>query len=500
MLNCIKKVISVLNLLSNNKYKLLNSSIKDILEYPDKPFTTSTLQQKATSYGFSIKETMKVAQELYELGHITYMRTDSTTLSEDFQIKVKAYIKSTFGEKYENNGKQKASKKQKNAQEAHEAIRPTKLVRLSKLNSKQNTLYNLIFNRTVASLMIPAKYKELQLHIQHEALVKHDMYFIGKVKHIIELGYKKVYSETESVPETREVDKLYKEFEKQTSLKSLEVKGNCIWTTPPQRYNEASVIKAMEESGIGRPSTYVSILNKLYERMFINKTDINGEEKVYDDYILKKNKITKKEEKKPIFYEKNKIIPSDSGLSVNEFLHKGFNDIVNLDFTSNMETELDKISEGSNTYNDLIHKFYGFILDKCNVLPKKERGTKTSLESKKYEFNIDGNDIVLRIARFGPVIDIKSSNENEKSKFLTLKPYMKSMRITDLKDISISDIKFLLEFPKKVNKYTIHYKSYGFYVENDNNKTMTIYPKFLENLKNKDYSFVEKIFDKIKKE
>jgi DNA topoisomerase-1 len=495
-----EKVISVLKLLANNKYNLFNSTIKDILEYADKPFTTSTLQQKATSYGFSIKETMKVAQELYEQGHITYMRTDSTTLSEDFQSKLKAYIKSTYGDKYENTGKQKTSKKQKNAQEAHEAIRPTKLVRLQKLNTKQTTLYNLIFNRTVASMMVPAQYKELQLHIQHEALMKHDMYFMGKVKHIIELGYKKVYAETETVPEPRDVDKLYKEFGKKTILKSLEVKGNCIWTTPPQRYNEASIIKAMEDSGIGRPSTYVSILNKLYERMFITKTDINGDDKVYDDYILKNGKLSKKEEKKPMYYEKNKILPSDSGTKVNEYLNKEFKDIVNLDFTCNMENELDKIAEGSNTYNDLIKKFYGFINEKCNIIPKKERGTKTSLESEKYDFSIDGNDIVLRVAKYGPVIEIKSKNDNEKSTYLTLKPYMKAMRITDLKDISKSDIKFLLEFPKKFNNYTIHYKSYGFYVENDKKNTMTIYPKFLEDLKNKNYSFVEKIFDKIKKE
>ncbi|QOI90169.1 DNA topoisomerase 1 type prokaryotic [Pyramimonas orientalis virus] len=493
-----EETLKVLKLLVNNKYSLSNSNVKDILEYPDKPFTTSTLQQKATSHGFSIKETMKVAQELYELGHITYMRTDSTILSEDFQVKIKAYIQSTFGAEYENNGKKKQIKKQKNAQEAHEAIRPTKLVRLGNLNPKQTTLYNLIFNRTVASLMIPAKYKELQLHIQHESLVNQEMYFVGKVKHIIELGYKRVYCAQNECKDTKNVEQLYETFKKKTSLKSIEARGNCIWTTPPQRYNEATIIKSMEESGIGRPSTYVSILNKLYERRFVTKADVDGEEKTYDDYILKNGKITKKEEKKPIYYERSKIIPSDSGLSVNTFLLKQFGDIVNLSFTSNMETELDKISEGQNTYNNMIKKFYGFILEKCNIIPKRERGTKTSLEAENYSFDINGMNVIVRIARFGPVIEILPTNAEEKSRFITLKPYMKMSRVNDLKDITPKDISFLLQFPVKFKDYVIHYKSYGFYVENSKKDTLTIYAKFFQNLQNKDYSFVESIFDKEK--
>ena len=172
--NSKKDVLRVLNLLkSDNHYTIASHVMKDVHEYPDKPFTTSTLQQKATSYGFSIKETMKVAQELYELGHITYMRTDSFVLSKEFQSKLSVYIQDTFGREFENRGRTKNTKQQKNAQEAHEAIRPTKLVRMTRLTPRQNDLYNLIFNRTVASMMIPATYKELLLHIEHEKINIH---------------------------------------------------------------------------------------------------------------------------------------------------------------------------------------------------------------------------------------------------------------------------------------------------------------------------------------
>jgi DNA topoisomerase I len=386
-----KELLSILQILkSHNEYVVGSNTVKDVMEYPDKPFTTSTLQQKASSHGFTIKETMKVAQELYEQGHITYMRTDSTTLSTDFRQKVSKYIQDTFGQAYENHGKEKSSKTQKNAQGAHEAIRPTKLIRPVKLNQRQSDLYNLIFNRTVASMMIPAKFKEMVLQITHELLTKHKMYFTGKIKHIVELGYKKAYCEANKCNDKKEVSKLFDSFKVNSVIHSVKVVGNCIWTSPPARYNEASIIKSMEDSGIGRPSTYVSILNKLYDRRFVLKTDKVGEKKRYDDYIVIKNVLKKDSKDKELYDERSKIVPTESGVIISNFLKSKFNDIINVQFTSNMEDDLDKIAEGNKKYTDLIGNFYSFITNKCNL--KKDNGTKQSLEGFKKSVHVNDKE------------------------------------------------------------------------------------------------------------
>lgn len=490
--NSQKDVLHVLKLLnSKNQYTIASHVMKDVHEYPDKPFTTSTLQQKATSYGFSIKETMKVAQELYELGHITYMRTDSFVLSKEFQSKLGVYIHDTFGREYENKGRTKNTKQQKNAQEAHEAIRPTKLVRLTKLTSRQNDLYNLIFNRTVASMMIPATYKELLLHIEHEKLISYKMYFLGKTKYIVELGFKKVYCETEKCHKVEDVDSIFRTLKDKKVIKSLEVVGNCIWSTPPQRFSEALMIKKMEELGIGRPSTYVSILNKLYDRRFILKMDKTGEIKEYNDFILKKGVIKENIEKKELYNEKNKIVPTDAGTSINQFLISNYNDIVNIGFTSDMESDLDKIADGDKTYDNLIKTFYKFIIDKCKV----EKRTKIMLENKQHNFKINNKDVIVRMARFGPIIEIPST---PKSIYIPLSPYMKIKQISDIKEISKTDIEFLMRFPVKYKKYSINYKSYGFYVH-DGTKSLTIYPRFFDDLCKQNYEFIDNMYSKIKK-
>ena len=490
--NSKKDVLHVLNLLkSNNHYTIASHVMKDVHEYPDKPFTTSTLQQKATSYGFSIKETMKVAQELYELGHITYMRTDSFVLSKEFQSKLGVYIQDTFGREYENKGRTKNTKQQKNAQEAHEAIRPTKLVRLTKLTPKQNDLYNLIFNRTVASMMIPATYKELLLKIEHEKIKPYKMYFLGKTKYIVELGFKKVYCETEKCHKVEDVDSIFRTLKDKKDIKSLEVVGNCIWSTPPPRFSEALMIKKMEELGIGRPSTYVSILNKLYDRRFILKMDKTGETKEYNDLILKKGVIKEKIEKKELYNEKNKIVSTDAGTSINQFLISNFYDIVNVEFTSNMESDLDKIAGGDKTYDHLIQNFYKFIIDKCKV----EKKSKVMLENKQHNFKVNNKDVIVRMARFGPIIEIPTT---AKSIFIPLSPYMKIKQMSDINEINKSDIEFLLRFPVKYKNYLINYKSYGFYV-NDGTKSLSIYPRFFGDLYKQNYEFIDNMYAKIKK-
>ena len=324
-----------------------NSKIKKLKEYPDKPLTTSTLQQRAfNELVFSIQKTMKVAQELYEHGHITYMRTDSTNLSKDFVEKVKNSILTTFGEKYVNYNI-KSIVSSKNAQEAHEAIRPTKLEtnenKMSKLSSDQSKLYKLIYQKTIASQMSPAEFEELNVIINNKYLLKKKYYFLGKIKQLVFNGFKILYGIEHN---QEDLSKTVKKLFKNTDIISKELIGNCIWTSPPQRYNESSIIKHLEDIGIGRPSTYVSIINKLYDRNFVNKANISGDTKLYEDIVCKDGKIVIKKMEKTSFEEKSKLLPSESGILINEFLIKEFKDIVNKSFTSHMENELDQIAHG----------------------------------------------------------------------------------------------------------------------------------------------------------
>lgn len=486
-------MIIILKLLSQkNEYKVLSSDTKQIFDKPDKPFTTSTLQQRAYSKGFSIKETMSVAQELYERGHITYMRTDSTNLSNDFKIHAKSHIMSEYGLDYVNNTIN-VEKQQKNAQEAHEAIRPTLnknnilFASLNSLSDRQQQLYKIIYNRTIASLMIPAKYDELVVNIGHDYLSKYKMYFRGKTKNLLNPGFLIVYQKDEDYnkKEKSEIDISKK------NITSSEIIGNCIWTVPPQRYNESSIIKTMENQGIGRPSTYVNIITKLYKRNYIIKKDMFGPKKEYIDYILKNGKIKEDLKVKELFNETSRLIPSDTALYVNSFINKHFSDIINVKFTNEMENSLDLVADPKNktTYLDIIKPFNEKFTNKCNSLVTTEnKNNKQILKSESFEFKINKKDIIIRTAKFGPVIQING----DKIEYIGLTPYMKLFKISELKDINEKHIKFLLSFPKQYKEFSICYKAYGFYVKDKKNNSKSIhYSKYSDLILKNDYSFLD---------
>ena len=500
--NIIKKYSNkseVISLFENldKKYTIdtTNSKIKKLKEYPDKPLTTSTLQQRAfNELGFSIQKTMKVAQELYEHGHITYMRTDSTNLSKDFVDKVRNSILNTFGERYVNyNIKSIASSK--NAQEAHEAIRPTKLetneTKMSKLSSDQSKLYKLIYQKTIASQMSPAEFEELNVIINNKYLLKKKYYFLGKIKQLVFNGFKILYGIEHN---QEDLSKTVKKLFKNTDIISKELIGNCIWTSPPQRYNESSIIKHLEDIGIGRPSTYVSIINKLYDRNFVNKVNISGDTKLYEDIVCKDGKIVIKKLEKTSFEEKSKLLPSESGILINEFLIKEFKDIVNQSFTSHMENELDQIAHGGSSHTKLIREYYKYIKTRCENAPKIKTKDRLDISGKPKEFIINKATYIVRNGKYGALIEIPMKN-GEKSKFISLKPYLQLTKKT-LNDIIEDDIKLITNLPITYKSYEINYGRYGFYVTNKDGKSLTIYKQYIENLKNKEYSFIEKIFEK----
>lgn len=471
------------------------SKIKKMKEHPDKPLTTSTLQQRAfNELGFSIQRTMKIAQELYENGHITYMRTDSTNLSKDFLEKARNVILKKFGERYINfNIKSLASSK--NAQEAHEAIRPTKLEKnenqIAKLSPDQSKLYTLIYQKTIASQMSPAEFEELNVIINNEYLLRKQYYFVGKIKHLVFNGFKVLYGVENN---TDNLDKIVKKLFTNKNLISKELIGNCIWTSPPQRYNESSIIKHLEDVGIGRPSTYVSIINKLYDRNFVNKVNIPGEMKIYEDIISKDGKIVVKKIEKTSFEEKSKLLPSESGFLINDFLIKEFNDIVNQNFTSHMENELDQIANGGSSHTNLIKEYYKYIKNHCENAVKVKSKDRPSLNVKPIEFTINKHNYIVRNGKYGALIEIPMKT-GEKSKFISLKPYLQVTKKT-LSDINEDDIKLITNLPTKYNSYDINYGRYGFYVTNKDKKSLTIYKQYIESLKNKEYQFVDKMFEK----
>jgi DNA topoisomerase I len=492
-------------LLQQNYYMKSDSSeVKKRIENSSLPFTTSTLQQKAFSKGFSIKSTMSIAQELYEKGCITYMRTDSTTINESMKQNIYKYITDTYGQKYVCKKGGVKGKTQTNAQEAHEAIRPTNLSNTSdiignklKLGPRHKLLYELIFERTIAAFMIPAVYNELNVKIYHEKIEK-NLYFLGKLKVLIEPGWKKaIHSEigTETENET-DVNKSFVQIldKLKRKITSIEVIGNCVWTLPPTRYNESTIIKYMETNGIGRPSTYVSILNKLYDRKYLNANESReGPVKEYLDYIASSDTIKERVEKRPTYSEKNKIVPTDIGIQISDFLSTNFKEVVNVDFTNQLETKLDKIANGEETYDTIIRKFHDFIIQRTN-LPKKSKDEKKELKVFNKTININKLEYIIRVAKFGPVIQYKNK-DGSKDIYINLKPYLQ-MKKSTIDKINAKDIEFLLSFPKKIlnGKYIVDYKSYGFFVKDVNTDVNRSIKYNFHDIEKNNYEFVPKLF------
>jgi DNA topoisomerase-1 len=454
--------------------------------YPEQPFTTSTLQQTAyNQLGYSIQKTMKIAQELYENGHITYMRTDSTNLSSAIVQSIHKYISEKYNVDFIDTQK-KSKKQQKNAQEAHEAIRPTHLKYPSQLQNEQLKLYSLIFKRTVASQMKPAIIDELTIEITNHTMKSNEMYFKGIFKKISYPGFKVVYDIS---ADSTNLDQQMKKFKRPDfTVSSKKIIGNHIWTVPHQRFNESTLIKDLEKKGIGRPSTYVSIISKLYDRKFVIKNDVVGPDTVFKDFILQNGKITIDKTVKKLFKENNKLITTDKGKQVIEYLRIKFSEIIDIDFTNKMESDLDRIALNEKQYMHLVQPFVEFLKNKC---ANERKSTKTQLSSPEKEFKINNQMYVVREAKFGPVIEHKESKT-----FYGLTPYLDISK-KQLKDTDIHDVNLIISTPIHYKHFTIKYARYGFYVtNNETNKSENINnQKYLTNLFSKDFSFVETIFD-----
>ncbi|MEM8906798.1 MAG: DNA topoisomerase, partial [Bacteroidota bacterium] len=406
-------------------YQISNIEVKPLKRKPTAPFTTSTLQQEASrKLGFSVKRTMVNAQKLYEQGFITYMRTDSTNISEVALAAIATEVENNYGKEYVHTRRFKTKKA--SAQEAHEAIRPSYIERkVVTQDHDQQRLYDLIWKRTIASQMANAVLEKTIVRIGISSIA--DVFLKAEGEVLKFDGFLKVYLESKDDDE--------EEDEAKGILPPLQV-GQTLgldvmtaterFTRPPARYTEASLVKKLEELGIGRPSTYAPTISRIMEetRGYVVKEERDGVERKYKVLTLKDNTLTQREETEMTGAVKNRLIPSDLGMLVSDFLSQHFSDVMNYSFTADIEKQFDTIAAGGQKWRNMLGQFYEpFHATVEETLEKAERANGERILGTDPE---SGRTLLVRMSRFGkPVAQIGAPdelNEDEKPKYANLRP------------------------------------------------------------------------------
>ena len=408
---------------------------------PSAPFTTSTLQQEASrKLGFSVSKTMVVAQQLYEAGYITYMRTDSVNLSEVALADIREQIVENWGEEYYK--KRKYSVKSKNAQEAHEAIRPTSMARKNvATDTFAKRLYELIWKRTIASQMNDAKTEKTTITIPVSGREEKFM-AIGEV--VIFQGFLKVYIESKD-EEDEEVKGLLPPVTIGDALHYTEIKATQKYSQPPTRFTEASLVKRLEELGIGRPSTYAPTISTVLKREYVVKENRDGSERTFNQLLLKDGALKEEVKKEKFGYEKDKLFPTDMGTVVNQYLQENFENIMDYGFTAEVEKQFDDIAEGSVKWQEMLDKFYsGFhhSVDDALVNSSKASGERLLGQDTASEKNV-----YVKLGKFGPMVQMGDSSDEEKPKYARLKSTQ------SIDTITFEEAMELFKLPRKVGEY-----------------------------------------------
>jgi DNA topoisomerase-1 len=420
-------------------------SIEDLTKKPAKksptaPFTTSTLQQEAArKLGFPVGKTMQVAQRLYEAGLITYMRTDSVNLSVEARTAAKEEITSYYGEEY---SKERVFKsKAKGAQEAHEAIRPTNMkMHAVDVEYDQNRLYDLIWKRTLASQMSDAQLERTNVKIANS---ENDKIFTANGEMIKFDGFLKVYLEGTDNEEEEQAGML-PNLTKGESLDYKMINATQRFTSPPYRFTEASLVKKLEELGIGRPSTYAPTISTVQRRGYIEKGQNEGLERDYEQLILSDGSLKKQTLTEKTGANKNKLVPTDIGNIVNDFLVANFSNILDFGFTAKVENSFDDISEGDENWTEMIKGFYTKFHD--NVEDVKENAERESGERILGEHPESGKTILVRLGKFGPIAQI-GAPEDEEKQFASLN------KDQNLGTITLEEALELFLLPKTLGTY-----------------------------------------------
>ena len=442
-------------------------SKKPMKRTPAPPFTTSTLQQEAArKLGFTVSQTMMVAQRLYENGQITYMRTDSVNLSNLCLGASKNEITALYGEKYSKTRQYHTNSK--GAQEAHEAIRPTYMDKTEIEGTVQEKrLYDLIWKRTIASQMADAEIEKTTVNINISTA---DEQFVAQGEVVKFDGFIKVYRESVDDEEQQdEYSHILPPLEEGQELIRREIQAVERFTQGPQRFTEASLVHKLEELGIGRPSTYAPTISTIQQREYVQKGDKKGEERQYTVDVLKGKQITQKTRKELIGSDKGKLLPTDIGVVVNDFLMKNFKEIMDYNFTAKVEQDFDKIAEGVEQWQNMLKEFYK------DFEPTVESTINSREEHKAGERLLgtdprSGKPVFVKIGSYGPVVQIGTAEDSEKPQFAQI-PKDKSMS-----SITIEEAIELFKLPRNLGEYdgslvTIGTGRFGPYILHDRKYT-----------------------------
>ena len=409
------------------KYSVKDVQVKPARRTPAAPFTTSTLQQEASrKLGYGVSRTMLLAQKLYENGYITYMRTDSVSLSETAMEDIRNNIISSFGNRYHQARRYK--NKNESAQEAHEAIRPTYMSQTSIEDPETKRLYELIWKRTMASQMADA---ELEKTIAKINVSTNNAELTAEGEVLKFEGFIKVYREDvddEDMDSDTTKEGMLPPLRVGQDLAFQEMKAIQRFTRPLPRYTEASLVKKLEELGIGRPSTYAPTISTILKRGYVEKRDKEGIQREYQVFVLKNDKVAGKTETENTGAEKGKLFPTDLGLVVTDFLKQYFDDIMDYNFTARVEQEFDEVAEGRMRWDKMIKEFYSPFkedVEKTIETAERAKGEK--------ELGIDpqsGKPVIARMGRYGPMVQIGTTDNEEKPRFARLKPAQSIETIT----------------------------------------------------------------------
>lgn len=438
-----EEVIDLLEKLKTSTFKVDDVTTRPTKKTPAAPFTTSTLQQEASrKLGFSVGQTMMVAQRLYESGKITYMRTDSVNLSGLAIGAATAEIASHYGEKYVK--VRKYTTKSKGAQEAHEAIRPT-FMNAHEVSgtSQEKRLYSLIWKRAIASQMADAELERTTVNIS-ASNAEGKFGITGEVVKFD--GFLRVYLEGTDDEETENETGILPPVKSGETLVMQETTATERFTLKPPRYTEAALVRKMEELGIGRPSTYAPTISTIQNREYVEKGNVEGEERKYSVITLVNNKIKEATKKEIAGADKNKLIPTDIGMVVNDFLVEYFASILEYNFTAKVEKNFDKIAEGKIEWKKSIEEFYNIFHPKVEEI----MNMKTEQKVGERVLGTDpktGRQVSVKIGRYGPMAQIGEKEDDEKPLFSSLQ------KNQSIETITFEEVLKLFELPRSIGEY-----------------------------------------------
>ena len=460
-----KEAFAFMQQCKSASFNIADITTKPVKKSPAAPFTTSTLQQEAArKLGFTVAQTMMVAQKLYESGNITYMRTDSVNLSSLAINASKETVLSLMGKDYVK--VRQFATKSKGAQEAHEAIRPTYMEKQSVEGSQQEKkLYDLIWKRTIASQMSDAELEKTTAVISISGM---NDTFVATGEVIRFDGFLRVYKESydDDAEQQEDESRLLPPLKKGQTLERKEIIATERFTQHPPRYTEASLVRKLEELGIGRPSTYAPTISTIQQREYVEKGDKPGVERKYDVLTLQEDTITDQTKTELTDSEKGKLIPTDIGTVVNDFLLEYFPEIMDYNFTANIEKEFDEVADGDKEWEKVMKSFYNQfepLVEKTLAVKSEHKVGERMLGTEP----ASGKPVSVKIGRFGPVVQIGSADDEEKPRFAQIK------KGQSIETITLEEALELFKLPRTLGDYeekivTVGVGRFGPYVRHNN--------------------------------